>query len=36
MIAQAAGLSQQFEEEANELADEKEGEEENESTGEEL
>ena len=36
MIAQAAGLSQQFEEEANELADEKEGEEENESTVEEL
>lgn len=36
MIAQAAGLCQQFEEEANELADEKEGEEENESTGEEL
>ena len=39
MIAQAAGLDQQFEENkemANELADEKEGEEENESTGEEL
>lgn len=36
MIAQAAGLSQQFEEEANELADEMEGENKDESTVEEL
>lgn len=36
MIAQAAGLSQQFEEEANELAEEKEGENKDESTVEEL